>query len=284
MNSIFPAAALLTLALAGMCAAQTQGSFDRTLSVSGPVDLDVITDSGGISVSPGSSGSLHIHAVIKADHGWFHSSDVEQRIRQIERNPPIEQNGNQIRIGYVHSRDLLKNISIRFEIQTPRDSRLRARADSGGIRVQDIQGPVDCRTDSGGIEVRSIDSEVRATADSGGIRLDRVKGAAYARVDSGGIEAYDISGSIDAQADSGGIDVSQNTAAPIRAKSDSGSIHVRLASNAGYDLSARCDSGNISVPEMAVHGDLSRNHVEGKIRGGGPSVELRAESGNIAVN
>jgi hypothetical protein len=267
---------------AAVCAAQT-GSFDRSLSVSGPVDLDVQTDSGGITVTPGSSGSVRIHAILKAEHDWFGSSDTEQRIREIERNPPIEQNGNNIRIGYVHNRDLLKHISMRLEIETPRETKVRARADSGGIRVEGINGPADCHTDSGGIDVRDIGSEVRAAADSGGIRIENVKGATYARVDSGGIEAHNIAGSIDAETDSGGIHVSQSTAAPIRAKADSGGVTLRLASNAGYDISVEADSGSISVPEVSTHGEVDRHHIEGKIRGGGPLVNVRVESGTVRI-
>ncbi len=274
----------LALGAAGFAAAQSEGSFDRTLSVAGTVDLDVVTDSGGIVVTPGSSGAVRIHAVLKAQHGWFDSGDVERRIREIERNPPIEQNGGQIRIGYVHSRDLLKNISMRLEIQTPRETKLRARADSGGIRVEGVQGPADCHTDSGGIEVRDIGSEVRAAADSGGIHIDNVKGPAYARVDSGGIEAENIAGAIDAETDSGGIHVSQSTAAPIRAKADSGGVNVRLASSAGYDINVESESGHISVPEISTHGEISKHHVEGKVRGGGPMVNVRVDSGNVSID
>lgn len=275
-----PALVVLT---ASVCAAQNEGSFDRSLSVSGPVDLDVQTDSGGITVTPGSSGSVHIHAILKAEHDWFGSSDTEQRIREIERNPPIEQNGNNIRVGYFHTHDILRHISMRLEIQTPRETKVRARADSGGIRVEGIHGPADCHTDSGGIDVRDIGSEVRAAADSGGIRIAHITGPTYARVDSGGIEANDIAGSIDAETDSGGIDVSQSSAAPIRAKADSGGVTLRLASNGGYDISVDSDSGNISVPEISTHGDISKHHIEGKIRGGGPLVNVRVESGNVHI-
>lgn len=274
----------LALGAAAVCSAQREGSFDRSLSVSGPVDLDVVTDSGGITVTPGSAGGVHIHAILKAQHGWFESSDVEQHIRELERNPPIEQNGNHIRIGYVHSRDLLKHLSMQLEIQTPRESTVHARADSGGIRVEGVQGPADCHTDSGGIEVRDIGSEVRAAADSGGIRIENVKGSAYARVDSGGIEADGISGPIDAETDSGGIRVEQTSAAPIRAKADSGGVTIRLASNSGYDVNVEAESGHISVRDVTVNGEISKRHIEGKIRGGGPMVNVRVDSGNVSVD
>jgi hypothetical protein len=58
--------ASVTLASGIAFAAHADGSFDRSVTVSGPVDLDVKTDSGGIAVTPGSSGSLRVHAILKA--------------------------------------------------------------------------------------------------------------------------------------------------------------------------------------------------------------------------
>lgn len=266
-----------------VAAADEQGSFDKSLTVSGPVDLDVTTDSGGITVTSGSSGSVRVHAILKGQHSWFDSGDVEARIRELERNPPVEQTGNHIRIGYVHDRDLLKGVSIHLEIQTPSDSQLRARADSGGIHVDGIRGPADCHTDSGGIEIHNIGSEVRASADSGGIHLSNINGPVSVHVDSGGIEVTEASGSIDAQADSGGIHLAQTHPAPIHAKADSGGVTVKLAPGAGYDISAESDSGRISVPAMTVNSSFSKHHVAGKVRNGGPLVSVRVSSGNVTV-
>jgi hypothetical protein len=264
--------------------AMAEGQFDRTLRTSGPVDLDVTTDSGGITVSPGSADSIRIHAVIRAQRGWFGSAGDESRVRELERNPPVEQMGNRIRIGYVRDHSLLRGISIHYDIQTPPDTRLRARADSGGVRVEGLRLEIDCQTDSGGIEIRNAGSDVRATADSGGIRINNVAGAVTARVDSGGIDATDVAGKIDAHTDSGGIRLKQSKPAPIRADADSGGIVVTLASGAGYNLDVQAESGRISVPQLTSGGEISRHHVEGKFRGGGPPVRLSADSGTIAVN
>lgn len=282
MKSFVPALAALILC-AGVLFADEQGSFEKTLTVTGPVDLDVVTDSGGITVLPGPAGSVRVHAILKAQHGWFDFNDAEAHIRELERNPPVEQTGNRVRIGYVHGRDLLRGVSMRLEIYTPAATQLRARADSGGIHAEGIRGPVDCHTDSGGIEVRDVSAEVRASADSGGIRLGRIGGSVTARVDSGGIDAIDIAGGIDAEADSGSIRLAQTKPAPIRAKADSGGITVRLAPGAGYDVNAGAESGSISVPEMTVRSAFSRHHVDGKVRGGGPLVNVRVDSGGIKI-
>lgn len=275
----------LTALVAGgvLSAAEADGSFDRSLTVSGPVDLDVQTDSGGITVATGPSGFVRIHAILKVQHGCFSSDDVYGRLRKLERNPPIEQNGNTVRVGYVHERNLLRNISMRLEIETPSNTELRARADSGGIEVRGINGRVDCKTDSGGIEIHDVGSEVHAEADSGGVHIKNAKAAVFARVDSGGIDAVDVNGALDVQADSGHITLSQTVAAPIRAKADSGGISVRLVPGAGYDIDAESESGNISVPEMTVRSGFSRHHIEGKIRGGGPLISIRVGSGGATI-
>src|SRR5581483_4222786 len=273
----------MTLATGVSIGAEARGSFDRSLAVSGPVELDVSTDSGGITVTSGASGSVRIHAVLTSQHGWGGSEDVERRIRELERNPPVVQTGNSVRIGYVPTRDLLKGISMRLEIETPADTDLRARADSGGIRAKGILGHVNCKTDSGGIEVEDVGSNVHAQADSGGIHINNVKGLVFARVDSGGIDATQITGAVDAEADSGHIRISQTSPGLIHAKADSGGVSVKLAPGAGYDINAESESGHITVPEMTVNSAFSRHHIEGKIRGGGPLVTIHVDSGGVTI-
>src|SRR5690242_19407031 len=106
--------------------AAQEGGFDRTLKVNGPVDLDVSTGSGGITINRGGSGQVVIHATIRASEGWF-SGDVSDRIRAIEQNPPIEQNGNVVRIGHFTDSERSRNISISYDIQVPADVRVHSR-------------------------------------------------------------------------------------------------------------------------------------------------------------
>jgi hypothetical protein len=284
MENIMRLLALFAIA-GGLCYAQrTDGSFERTLNVTGFADLELTTDAGGIDVVPGPRGTIRIRGILKAEDNWFRRrEDVESRIRELEAHPPIVQNGNSIRVE-VHDRSLLRGISMRLEVETPSDSRLRARADSGGIDVRGIKGPVECHTDSGGIHASEIDSEVRATADSGGIHIRRVNGPVYAHADSGGIDAMEISGSIEAEVDSGGVRVSQTAPAPIRARSYSGGADITLAGTGGYDIQAHAGSGRITAPEITVSGRISSHEVNGKLRGGGALVDVRTDSGHIDIH
>ena len=75
-----------------LCYAQrTDGSFERTLNVTGFVDLDLVTDAGGIYVTPGPAGTVRIRGILRAEDNWFRRGDAESRIRELEAHPPIEQ-------------------------------------------------------------------------------------------------------------------------------------------------------------------------------------------------
>src|SRR5260370_39503181 len=118
--------ALFAIAV-GLCHAQrTDGSFDRTLNVTGFVDLDLATDAGGIHVIPGPPGTVRIRGILKAGDNWFPRGDVESRIRELERHPPIEQTGNSIRVA-VRGQSSLRGISMRLEVE-PRETAACGRA------------------------------------------------------------------------------------------------------------------------------------------------------------
>jgi hypothetical protein len=115
--------------------AASEGHFDRTLTVTGAVDLDVQTGSGEISVRAGDSTKVEIHAKIHGS-GW---GDVEQRIHEIENNPPIEQSGNTIRIGHIENHEWKRNISISYELIVPAQTKLRSESGSGDQKVEGVQ-------------------------------------------------------------------------------------------------------------------------------------------------
>jgi hypothetical protein len=125
---------------------------------------------------------------------------------------------------------------------------------------------------------------VRAEADSGGIRIHGVGGPVFARTDSGGIEAIDVAGPVDVAADSGGLRIVQTKAASVRAHASSGGANLRLAPGQGYDLALSSASGRISTPALDSASGNSPHRVNGKLRGGGPRVDVNVDSGQVVVD
>lgn len=273
--------AVLLGVLAVACQAQSERRFERTLTVNGPVNLDLNTDAGGIQVRAGAAGAVRIRWILKASWNLFSDRGVEQRMSELEAHPPVEQTGNSIRVA-VRDRSLLRNLSMRLEVDTPPQTQLRARTDSGGIEVQGISGPVDAQTDSGGIRALDIGADVRASTDSGGIHVRHVNGEVRAHADSGGVEALEVAGRVDVQTDSGGIRISQTKAASIRARADSGGADVTLAP-AGYDLALHANSGQVNAANVVATGTVTRHEINGRLRGGGPLVDVRVDSGSVTV-
>src|SRR5690242_17892353 len=110
--------------------AAVTGHFERTLKVTGPVDLDVVSGSGNVTVHTGGSDAVLVSAKIHASNSWLFGGGAEDKIHRIEQNPPIEQQGNIIHIGRSGDRDLLHNISIDYDLTVPAQTRLTSQTGS----------------------------------------------------------------------------------------------------------------------------------------------------------
>ena len=58
------------------------------------------------------------------------------RCSKTESNPPIQQSGNSIRIGYDLPDDVKRHVSINYEITVPPDTSVQGHSGSGNIGRQ----------------------------------------------------------------------------------------------------------------------------------------------------
>ena len=289
--------------LAGACLAlgSDPGTFDRSLPVTGPVSLDVKSDPGGVIITAGSAAAVRVRGVIKPLYGRLDLDLAEANIRALEQNPPIEQTGNRIRIGYVKDPALLRAVSIRFEIETPRSSEVRASTVSGGIRIEGIAGPVEATTTSGRTEIANVAAEIRINSQSGaiivrdagarvvvrsqsgGVQLSGIAGAAEAETTSGRTEISDVSGELVATTHSGSIRIDTATGA-VAARNDSGSI---TALQLGGSIRAETKSGAIRLSQLnpaPIHARSGSGTIRVKLaQGGGYLIDARSDSGKVSA-
>lgn len=258
--------------------ASETGVFDRTLSVSGSVELDVRSDPGGIVITAGSANSVRVHAVIKSLYGEYDLGLAAANIRALERNPPIEQVGNRIRIGYVRDPQLLRGVTIRFEIETPRTSLARAHTESGGIRIDGIDGPVETVTSSGRTEINNVAAKIDAVGHSGAMVIRGAGGQVSLRNQSGGIQVLGVHDAIDTETTSGRTEIS-SVEGGIRAKSHSGGISI---DNARGSVVASNTSGRIDALQLAgpVHAETTSGAI--RISQTRPA-QIRALAGSGAI-
>src|SRR5438445_6738947 len=145
-----------------------EGSFGRTLGVSGPVDLDVRTGSGDIQIRTGEPGTVQVRGRIRCYNIWSGLS-ADERVRRVEADPPVAQSGNVIRLGAPRGLWTWDGVSIDFDVVVPPDARVRTRSGSGDQIVDSVRGPVDAGAGSGDIRIGRTSGNVRVSTGSGHI-------------------------------------------------------------------------------------------------------------------
>jgi hypothetical protein len=300
-------------------AQSAEGSFTRTLKVTGAVDLAIRSGSGRIRVHPGPEGTVTIAGRIRA-HSWWFSGNPAERVRRIEKNPPIEQAGNSIRVGQSLDERLFRNVSISYDVTVPAQASVNAATGSGRVDIGDLRGSVeahsgsgdvvvgriggpvvastgsgdievagaqglDAHSGSGSIEARAIGGAVKARTGSGGVRLDHSgKGDLDLSSSSGDVVVTGVEGAARVSASSGGITVEGRPSGPWNIHSSSGGVTLRIPPDASFNLDAHVSSGGIDLAHpVNVVGSVGRRRMQGKVRGGGALVNVSTSSGGIRI-
>jgi beta-lactamase regulating signal transducer with metallopeptidase domain/DUF4097 and DUF4098 domain-containing protein YvlB len=259
-------------------AAQSEATFDRSLSFNGTLDLSVNTASGNITFTRGTANQIRIHGIVKANE----NGDSAQ-VQQIAANPPIEQDGNTVRIG-AHEQNL-HNISISYQIEAPADTMLNAASASGDIADTGVGNGAKLITASGNITATGLQGGFKVQTASGDIAIENAgQGDARAQTGSGDIDLKGVNGALEAQTGSGTIKAAGKPSSPWKLQAGSGDIHLTTGS-APMDLDASTGSGDISAPSsIAMQSSKDHHHLRTQLNGGGPEVRAATGSGDIRID
>lgn len=294
---------IVVMAAASAFASGPKGQFERTLQVNGPVDLEVLTRSGDVTIRAGNSNSVFIRGKIYINNNWFGSGNHESEVHSIEMNPPIRQDGNRVHVDKVDVRD----ISISYEISVPTDTAIRAHSGSGDQIVEGTHGNAEIETGSGDVKLSHLTGELHIQTGSGNLRAEQILGAVHGGTGSGDVELEEtgagdidvhtgsgnlkvrgIHGAFHGETGSGEVEAEGTQGGPWQINTGSGDVHVRLPGNAAFDADVSTSSGSIrtDVPiETTVQGRVeeSRKQLHGKVRGGGQLLRIRTGSGDIHI-
>ncbi|WP_341226757.1 DUF4097 family beta strand repeat-containing protein [uncultured Arcticibacterium sp.] len=175
------------------------------------------------------------------------------------------------------------------------------RTSGGGIQVNNIQDRVDLSTSGGGIDVTNAEGEIKLSTSGGGIKLADMRGAINAHTSGGSVKASNIQGELITGSSGGSIRL-ERIAASVKATTSGGSISadilkvgeflvlhtsaggidVNLPMDKGMDLDIR--GGRVTMAYKNFDGSFDKNHVRGKINGGGVNVDISANSGHVNIN
>jgi hypothetical protein len=285
------------------------GSFDRTLNVGEPLEIEVQTGSGAIEVRAGAAGKVEVHGEIRVGSwrglfGGGSRGSAADIVENIKMSPPIEQNGNRLVIGRLDEAFWHQNVSISYTIVAPAATQLRARSGSGSLSVSGIAGPVVVETGSGSTELTDIGGAAEARTGSGSIHARGIGGAftgstgsgqievrqtargdVAASTGSGSIEISGVDGAARVRTGSGSVTIDGKPTGPWELDTGSGSVHARMPPDAAFTIDAKAGSGGVRTSQpITVSGTVDRGTLYGQVRGGGPTVRIRTGSGGISLD
>ncbi len=301
----------LTLAVAlfaaGATARAAECRFDRTLAVSSNSSngsLDASTGSGDLRVVPGDGAHVHISGHAKSSN-WLGGDQAE--VQRICNAPPIEQNGNAVRVGRQHG-EWLQHVSVDYVIEVPRTFNVTANSGSGGMELRELSGTVVGTTGSGDIRASHLRAGARLETGSGNLQAEDVSGntelgtgsgdihARFAQLGSqsgevrattgsGQIRLENVQGGLFAHTGSGDVEASGRPAASWQIDTASGGVKLHVPQGTGFTLDANTASGDIqsSLP-LTVGGSLGKHHLHGTVASGGPEVRVGTASGDIQID
>jgi hypothetical protein len=208
---------------------------------------------GLIQLSVGTSlGSIHInvgasnrvHIIGHVKSDW--GGNVEDRVQKVADNPPVSMSQNVVQIG--GPQDPMKNLSIDYEIEAPAESMVFAVSGAGDITVVGVGTRLNLRSGSGDIHASEIKGELHAQSSTGDITAGGMPTADWV-VDSG-----------------------------------SGNIELWPA-NAPLNVDASTASGRIfSDRNLPVQQLTDKRRISAKLNGGGPTVRIQTDSGDVRVH
>jgi Putative adhesin len=293
------------------------GNFDRTLTVTAPIRLELANASGNVAIIGSADNKVHIHAEVRSSGVGFDSP--QKRLDDIVSNPPIEQKGDTVRVGKDLKR--IHNVSISYVIEVPHDAEVDTSVVSGSQTILNVRGPVKANsvsgsiradhidrqtqltTLSGSIEAQNIGDDLRASSASGSVNVSKVKGDVRISALSGTTQVSGPGGRVDADTASGTVEV-QGATRDVKAHAASGRVDVQgnpsessywdlktvsgvvqlgVPASANFHLTAEAVSGQIKTDVPIVIEEQGKHSLRARMGNGGGRVEVHTISGEIRV-
>jgi putative adhesin len=162
---------------------------------------------------------------------------------------------------------------------------LTADTSGGSIEVGDCRGPIQIETSGGDIVIADGAGTLDAKTSGGRIDVRNFSGDAEVRTNGGNLSLQRVTGKIIGKTSSGSIRASISDAdiGDVKLETSAGNIDFSLPLTATVDIDASTSVGKVSSRLPLETANVGREHLRGKLNGGGKSVELKTSVGNITI-
>jgi hypothetical protein len=256
---------------------------DFTITVPRETVVSVTSSVGRVSLT-GTTGD----AELQADFGRVTVTNVTGALTARSNSGEVTATGIQAGEGAINLRSDFGSVTLKESVA----GEVTLNSNSGKLELTDIAatGKVTANTDFGSVTVTNVSGKAYDLhSNSGTITAEGVSGALKAHTDFGGIEITEaLTVTLDLRTNSGGIDFSGSLGdGPHAVHTDFGAITLKLPEGTALDVDLRTDFGKIkSAFPVTISGNLGEaesTHFTGPINGGGDTLEVSTNSGNIAL-
>ena len=287
--------------------AKIEGKFEREIEVKVPLRLEMTTGSGDIAVQQGEDSKLRVTSEFEVQAGS--QEEAEELARMIKEDPPIEVEGDLVRVGGLSKYNLGTwpagpSAVFDFSVSAPFETEVRIKSGSGDQDVRSLKGPVTAKVGSGDVQIQDVEAHVEIDTGSGDITVARVRSSVNANAGSGDLDLGEIGGEVSVRTGSGDAhlrsmgsnvnvavgsgDVSLESDVPDGAewilKAGSGDVGLLLPGGSRFNLSASSALGEIETDfGLQASGGIGKR-VEGKV-GENPtsSITIKTARGDIRI-
>jgi hypothetical protein len=299
--------AFLLLVFAAGAQAGIKNEITRSFSVSPGGLLSVDTDIGSVDVQAGSTNTVDVEVILKAD--TRDEDKAEEIFDRFELG--FEQEGDDVFIYGDLSQEKKSwsfwggkrnKLKVAFVITVPNKFDVTIKTSAGSVSVADLKGDVRAKTSGGSLEFDNIEGPVNAKTSGGSISLSSCAGSADVRTSGGSIDIGHVAGEVVAHTSGGSINVEEvmgtidasTSGGSVKARitkqpeddcrlvTSGGSVTVYLDPQMDFDLDARTSAGHVETDfPLKVKGRISKSSLQATINDGGPELYLRTSGGNI---
>ena len=219
---------------------------EETLARQASLDVDASAN-GGIRVLGWDRPDTRVRARVSA---W---ARTESRAREIVSQIRLLTDGGRIRADGPFS-DGNEGWSVSFELQVPREARLRLEARNGGISIASFRGSADFRTTNGGVRLDDVSGDIRGETTNGGVSVDlrgtRWEGAGLdVQTRNGGVR-MSIPDGYSAELETGTVNGGVNIDFPITVQGNLRDFRRRITTrlgSGGARIRATTTNGGVSI-------------------------------------
>jgi len=269
--------------------ANVEDTFEKSVSISGPLVLEVKISQGNINVTRGSDKEIKIRSKFKVF--GMKEEDIKISAEAIKKDPPIEIKDKKVKIGNLKKYNIdkwfsEKKVIMDLDIYAPVKTSVTTETGLGNITVMSLAGSVKAITGLGSVKIENVGS-VDVKSGSGYIKITGVAHDVNVITGKGGIEFKILQGNVSARTGFGNIILDSVIRAGKKWNLDSGLGNVELGLSPESSFTFSCLTG-IGKIEFDLKGEITNKterKLEGKV-GTNPSasITIRVGKGDISIH